>query len=909
MGRGFWSSRFGLTLLGLFLFFFLVGAGVFTWYYVKYARMIDERLSGQVFENTSRVFTCPRRIAVGQALTAGELASYLQRVGYAEAEVPGALGRYRMARSGVEIRPGTGSYFGAGGGLRVEFSGGEISRMVNLKDGSSPGSAEIEPELLTNLFDSAREKRRLVRFADLPKTLVDAVRSAEDKRFFEHPGFDPIRVLGAAWANLRRTDRTEGASTISMQVARSYFFTTERTWRRKAAETMVALQLEQRFSKEQIFELYANQVYLGNRGSFAIRGFGEAARAYFGKDVRELTLAEAAFLAGIARAPNRYSSAERHLDRANEARDRVLSQMVDNSFISPEMGAAAKKAPWHLLSGTLETSAAPYFVDMVKDHLLERISEQDLIAQSYRIYTTLDPDLQRAAAEALDIGLREIDKQLARRYERWRQQQKKTGEAAPLAQVALVALDPQTGEIKALIGGRNYGLSQLNRALARRQPGSAFKPFVYAAAFDNAIEGFSPVLTPVSTVVDEPTTFLFEDKEYTPNNYGEQFYGTVTLRDALKRSLNVATVKVAEMIGYGRVAEMARQLGLDPRIQPTPAVALGAYEMTPLDVASGYTIFASGGNRAEPVFIHSVVSATGTKLERGTPRVSAVLDARVAYLVTNLLEEVVNHGTAAGVRARGFTAPAGGKTGTSHDGWFAGFTSNLVCVVWVGFDDNRELGLAGSASAAPIWAEFMKRAIALPGFRDVAPFAPPAGVLVLSIDPETLQLATPTCPVTREEVFIEGTEPVEFCIRHGGRSIAEAPGAGSWLSRIFGGSKQPPPPEAAAGGAAAAPGSAAPSPPGQVGEAGQPSAAAARAKRAAVARSAAKPPGKAAADSASPAKAEGQEQKSLWRRLFGIFGGGKKESQAPAGEPAKDKGKAPPSSPKRGSGAGEGKWP
>ncbi|MBI1749205.1 MAG: PBP1A family penicillin-binding protein [Acidobacteria bacterium] len=907
IGKGFWSSRFGLTLLGIFLFLFLSGAAVFTYYYVKYARMIDERLSGQVFANTSRVFTGPRRIAAGQAATPAELASYLQRAGYTDAEVNGAPGRYRLFASALEVRPSAGSYFGAGPALRIEFSSGAVDRIVNLRDGGTLESAELEPELLTNLFDVSREKRRPVRFDDLPKHLVDAVLSAEDKRFFEHPGFDPIRILGAAWANVRRSDRTEGASTISMQVARSYFFTTERTWKRKAAETLVALQLEQRFTKQQIFELYANQVYLGNRGSFAIRGFGEAARAYFGKDVRDLSLSEAAFLAGIARAPNRYSSAERHLERANEARDRVLAQMVENGQASVEAAVAAKKAPWHILSGTLETSAAPYFVDMVKDHLLEKITEADLVSQSYRIYTTLDTDLQRAAAEAMDAGLREIDKQLARRYERWRMEQKKTGEPAPLAQVALVALDPRTGEIKALIGGRNYGLSQLNRALARRQPGSAFKPFVYAAAFGNAIDGLDPVITPVTTVVDEPTTFHFDDKEYTPNNYGEQFYGTVTLRDALKRSLNVATVKVAEMVGYARVVEMARQLGLDPKIQATPAVALGAYEMTPLDVAAGYTVFANGGERAEPMFLRSVVSAEGIALERAAPRTRPALDPRIAYLVTNLLEEVVNHGTAAGVRARGFTAPAAGKTGTSHDGWFAGFTSNLLCVVWVGFDDNRELGLAGSASAAPIWAEFMKRATALPGYRNTQEFEPPPGVITALIDPETLQLATPACPAPREEVFIEGTEPKDFCPRHGGRSLAQSAGGDSWLARIFGGKKQPPAEPAPGAGAPAAENS--PAPGSAEAKPGAPSAAARPASKP---RSASRPPAKGAADSSSQQTAPPQEQKSIWRRLFGIFGGGKKDTPKgpPTGEPAKEKkDKAAPRPAKREPGAGEGKLP
>ena len=566
-----------------------------------------------------------------------------------------------------------------------------------------------------------------------------------------------------------------------------------------------------------------------------------------------MTLGEAAFLAGIIRSPNRYSSADRKPERAAEARDRVLHHMVENHVIPLEAAQAAKKAPLRLVSSGLNTGAAPYFVDMVKDHLLDRFPEPELVSQSFRIYTTLDPALQRAATAAVEIGMKNVDALLARRYARWRKKQ--PNEPVPEPQVAMVVLDPRTGEIKALVGGRDYGQSQLNRALARRQPGSVFKPFVYAAAFSTVVDGVGPVVTPATTVVDEPTTFQFDGKEYTPNNYGEQFHGTVTLREALTRSLNVATVKVAEQVGYGRVVEVARQIGLDPRIQATPAVALGAYEMTPVEVAAGYTVFANGGMRAEPVFIHSVVSADGSTVERVEPRTRPALDPRIAYLVNNVLQDVVNRGTGAVVRTRGFTAPAAGKTGTSHDGWFAGFTSNLLCVVWIGFDDNRDLGLSGTAAAAPVWAEFMKRAVALPAYKDTKAFALPAGVTSVVIDPDTLQLATPSCPVTREEVFVLGTEPTEFCFRHGGRMVTQTPTEG-WLSRIFGGDRSKG--QEASGDANA---------PTQVGAAVQPGDAPAAEGQG---------PNAAAGD----ARAEGdknEKKKGLLNRIFGIFGGSKKD--------------------------------
>ncbi len=760
--------------------FFLFFLGLFTYYYVSFSRMIDARLAGHLYQQTSRVFTAPRRISVGEAMTPAQLVNYLQSAGYATGPIDGASGIYRLTNSSVDIRPGKLSYFAGKNPLRLEFAGKRISRIRALDSGARLTSAEIEPELITNLFDEAREKRRPVRYDDLPKTLISAVLAAEDKRFFEHPGLDPIRILGAAWTDIRRGQKAQGASTISMQVARSFFFTTRREWSRKIKETFMALLLEHRFTKQQIFELYANEVYLGNRGSFAIHGFGEAANAYFGKDVRELNLAQVSFLAGIIRSPNRYSSAERKPERAAEARDRVLALMAENRLITPVEEETARKTPLRLVSESYSSGLSAYFVDMIKDDLLDRFSEEDLIGESDRIYTTLDGDLQRAVGPAIDWGMKNVDAQLARRYALWR----KKGEEVPLPQVALVALDPHTGEIKALAGGRDYAQSQLNHVLAQRQPGSVFKPFVYAAAFESAVDGTAPLLTPASTVVDEPTTFYFDGKEYSPNNYGQDFYGTVTLRDALTHSLNVATVKVAEEVGYARVVEVGKRLGLDSDIQATPAVALGAYDMTPLDVAAGYTVFADGGTRCDPVYLRSVLGPDGARLEKTSLKRREVLDPRVAYLVTNVLEDVVNRGTGAVVRAHGFRSPAAGKTGTSHDGWFAGYTSNLLCVVWVGFDDNRELGLSGSQSAAPIWAEFMKRAVILPRYRNTQEFERPDGVVSVTIDPETQQIASPSCPQTREEVFIAGTEPTEPCSLHGGSILEKIPGL-SWLRRLF----------------------------------------------------------------------------------------------------------------------------
>ncbi len=771
-----WRSRIFPGLLLCAAFLLAVGLTTTAYYYLRFSALINERLAGNIYQSTSQVFSVPRRIFAGENLSPSDLVNELRSSGYTESADSRALGRYSVRGSTVEIHPSGQSYFRGRNGLTVEFTGHRISRLRLTDSGKQPVFAEIEPGLITNLFDVEREKRRPVHYQDLPKVLVKAVLSAEDKRFFDHPGLDMVRVLGAAWVDLRRGEKAQGASTITMQVARTFFFDSSRQWSRKIKETAMALMLEHRFSKEQIFELYANQVYLGNRGSFAIRGFGEAAASYLGKDVRELNLAESAFLAGIIRAPNRYSSAEQKPERAAEARDRVLDEMLKNKYISTAEFRGAHESPLHLVSPAVGGTVAAYFIDMVKDGLLERFPENDLTLQSYRIYTTLDLSLQQAAVNAVEWGMKNVDALLARRNARLR----KRGEEVPLPQVALVALDPHTGEVRALVGGRDYAASQLNHALAKRQPGSIFKVFVYGAAFETGLNPGDLVLTPATTVTDEPTTFFFDGKEYSPNNYGEEFYGLVSLREALTFSLNVATVRVAEMVGYDKIVDLARRAGLNEDLQATPAVALGAYDATPMEMSEGYTVFANNGVRSIPQLFHSVIGPDGALVEESVPEHRAVLDPRVTYLVTNILEDVLDRGTAAGVRARGFSAPAAGKTGTSHDGWFAGYTSNLLCLVWVGYDDNRELRLSGAASAAPIWTEFMKKAVTLPGYRETQPFEPPDGVVSVTIDPKSGLLARPSCPDRREEVFVAGTEPVQLCTLHD----STLPGPFSWLGKL-----------------------------------------------------------------------------------------------------------------------------
>lgn len=822
----------GKALVVSFTLAFVLLAGVLTYYYAKYSSLIDQKLRAGPFANTSKIFAAPRLIAAGDPTTADEIAAQLRRCGYTESR-SNAIGSFQMRADGaIEIFPGPESYFDEEAGL-IKFANGRISQIVSLRDNTVRGQYQLEPQLITNLFDRNREKRRLVKFTDIPKVLIDAVTSAEDKRFFQHQGFDPLRIVKAVYVDLKEGRKEQGASTLSQQLAKNLWLEPEKRWTRKVAELLITLRLEQTLSKQQIFEDYANQIYLGSRGSFRINGFGEAAEAYFGKDIRQLTLPEAATLAGIIQRPGHYNP-YRYPDRVRDRRNVVLSLMRQNDAISDRDYAVAVESPLTLAKGAVQSLDAPYFIDQVNEFLQSQFQDIDFQSSSFRVYTTLDLDLQRAASEAVREGMQSVD-DLIRKQKRFK------GQPIPEAQCALIALDPHTGEIKALSGGRNYGVSQLNHILSKRQPGSIFKPFVYTAAMNTAIEGGPHILTAGTTVLDEPTTFWYDNKPYAPSNFKHQFYGTVTLRQALAHSMNVATVKVGEMVGFDTVVELAKKAGLNYNIQPTPAVALGSYEVTPMEMAGAYTIFANQGVYVKPNFVSMVRSQDGKAIYNNKKEERTVLDPRVAYLMTNLMEEVMRSGTAAGVRARGFGVPAAGKTGTSdHDGWFAGYTSDLLCIVWVGFDDNRELDLEGAHSALPIWTDFMKRALQYHAYRDARPFQAPDGIVSAQIDPESGMLATPYCPTTISEVYISGTQPVTSCPLHArGQSVTHVAG---WE---IPGSTPP-----GAEGISPAPHVGAPPP-------------ALGARRAPLAQP---PPAETAEKAEKP-----KEKKSFWQRLRGVF--------------------------------------
>jgi penicillin-binding protein 1B len=755
-----------LTVAAVTLVFFLI----FGYFYIAYRHIVDDRLKEPIFANTAKIYAAPREVRPGQKFTVRLIANELHTAGYSAdgASQTSELGTYKEGVQTITVRPGPQS-FHAQDGATIRVSNGVVESITD-DHGQPLSSYELEPQLITGLSDDVnRTKRRLLTYSELPPNLINAVLAIEDRRFFEHGGVDYIRFVGALRNDLTPGRRyVEGGSTLTMQLARGLLLTPERRIKRKMIEIVITFQLEHRFSKQQIFEMYANQIPLGQRGSFSINGFGEAAQAFFGKDVHQLDLAEDALLAGIIQSPSRLNPF-RHAERAIERRNLVLDSMVEIGAITKGDAEKSKAEPLHLVPGSVDASEAPYFVDLVHDQLVQRLGDHDFNRESLRIYTSLDPELQRVATEAVESTVHIIDAQVDKLHAG----QKKRGEAYIYPQVALVALNPHTGQVLALVGGRSYGASQLNHAMAKRPTGSIFKPFVYASAFATAAEGTmlpgqTKLFSPLTMLKDEQTTYgEGTPYEYTPKNFEGEYHGQVTARYALMRSLNNATISLASMVGFDRVAALARDAGVKSA-RGTPSMAIGSYDATPLDMAGAYTIFANGGLRLDPWMLASVRTSTGDVIADYSHDSKQILDPRVAYLTVSMMENVLHSdvtgtGTGAGVRNMGFTVPAAGKTGTSHDAWFAGYTTNLLCIVWVGNDDYTDVKIEGAHAAAPIWAEFMKRAVQLPQYSDTNQFIPPEGVDIVSIDKTSLLLSDATCPESFNAAFLAGTAPTETC--------------------------------------------------------------------------------------------------------------------------------------------------
>ncbi len=643
--------------------------------------------------------------------------------------------------------------------VRIRLDGGSIGEIQDLERAEELFTLEIEPELIAGLFSEIWEERTPVGIDEVPQHLVDAVVAIEDHRFFSHPGVDLIGVARAIRVNLGAGRVLQGGSTLTQQLVKNFYLTAEQTLWRKIVEAVMALMLEAKYSKREILECYLNEIYLGQRGSQGIYGMGEAARFYFGKPVQRLELHESALLAALIRSPGGYSP-HRNVARIQKRRDIVLDKMLASGSVSSGEAARARACPIEVGAFVPQHNEAPYFVDFLTRDLKDHFPATALTSQGMRIFTTLDLQAQRAAERAVSKGLENLE----RAYPSLREGQ---AGSSPL-DGCLVALQPQTGHVLAMVGGRDYGTSKFNRVTqALRQPGSVFKPFVFCAALQGPGPGTSAPFTPATLIEDAPITVPDHSGPWSPRNYDGRYRGKVTVRRALEESLNVPTVRLALAVGLDRISETAKSFGLSRTDIVVPSLALGSVEATPLEMASAYSVFASGGVRASPIAVKKVVDRYGNVLERRSMKVDRVTSPQVAHIITRLLEGAVERGTGRGLARYGLAGGVAGKTGTTsdyQDAWFAGYTSDLLALVWIGFDRGGSLGITGAQGALPIWADFVLasgRAARRSGF------VPPPGVVEVDICRESGEMAASGCPDPLAEVFLSGTAPAAFCTIHG----------------------------------------------------------------------------------------------------------------------------------------------
>jgi penicillin-binding protein 1B len=696
------------------------------WYLKGLEDTVREKFEKPFSSFPSKIYSDSSLLYVGINIRLDELAEKLRRLGYFESSTaPKRKGEYRVVRaSAVEIflhdfdfpteqRQGV--------PVRIALQGSMIARIENLATGKDLFDLELEPELVTGLYERIWQERKLVKLSDVPPLLVKAILAVEDERFYSHNGIDPIGIMRAMWVNLRSLSFQQGGSTLTQQLMKNFFLTDERTLSRKIPEAIMALIAERKYPKETILQNYLNEIYLGQKGSQGIFGVSEAAQFYFAKPLSDLTVAESALLAGLIRAPNRLSP-YRSTDAATKRRNVVLAKLLDDRIITRKQYDAAvrEKLPDRALVKV--TNDAPFYVDYLRRELDENYSNAVLTKEGLRIFSSLDLQLQRKAERALVEGLKKL--------EATHPALRRKGDNDNL-EGAIIVIRPQTGEIKAMVGGRNYQKSQFNRVFqAKRQPGSIFKPFVYLAAL--MYGGQSGVrYTPETVLNDSQFTWNYDGKEWQPNNYNNEYFGAVTFRRALESSLNSATGRVAQDVGIRRVRDIAQRLGIQSPLPAVPSLALGSAEVTPLEVAVAFSTIANGGVRTRPLAVKLVLDQSAQPLEKRDVRVEQVINPQLAHMMNYILKGVLDHGTATAARRMGFTRPAAGKTGTTNDykdAWFVGYTPDLLAVVWVGFDGQSKLNLSGSEAALPIWTEFMKSATASMPITDfVAPEMPSEG--------------------------------------------------------------------------------------------------------------------------------------------------------------------------------------
>jgi penicillin-binding protein 1B len=747
-------------LLGLALVTaFVLGVGS---YFIR--REVIRRVRDRSVTSNAGVFSRPYPLERGMSISRSQTLARLERLAYRKVNTtPEHSGEYELTDDKLFIYF-RGAHFGGHPDQEsqlVQFDLGsnkEIKNILDVKFRQPMKQAYLEPELLSLLGDSATRASTPKQLHDYPPYLVNALLAIEDERFYQHWGIDPIGLLRAIVVNLRAGHLVQGGSTITQQLAKNLFFTRERSFVRKAFEALSAILVETAFSKEKILELYMNEIFLGQEGNVAIHGFGEAAKAFFGKDVENIDLAEAATLAGIIKAPTSLSP-RLNPKASKKRREVVLNKMLEQGYISPEERNRAALENLDIQPAQRNKRIAPYFVDFIRRKMEEQIQTDDPAASRLQIITGLDVDYQRCAETAVENGLKRLEQSYPRI--------KKSKE--PL-QASLISVNPVHGEVLAWVGGRDYGENQFDRvSQSKRQPGSTFKPFVYLTALDKDLNNYRVART-TSILSDEPTAIpVAGGKTWEPKDYEDEYLGDVTVREALTHSLNIPTVQLAMKVGIDAVAHTAALFGFGEDLPHVPSLALGAGEVSAFDLARAYAAIANGGLliNLKPII---AIMLENDPVPVGVPesKEERVASESAVFVLTNMLQSVIESGTGQVVRRMGFQSPAAGKTGTSsdtRDAWFVGFTPRTLAIVWVGFDDNKETKLTGAQGAAPIWTEYMK---CIAPFEPELDFITPPGVVYRKIDRQTGLLFTPYCPPQNEvtEVFVEGTEPVTPCPEH-----------------------------------------------------------------------------------------------------------------------------------------------
>ena len=749
-----WRHSAGIAFLVMLLFVAFIGFVGYT--YVVITRKFD---SSRRWDLPSRVYSDAAPLVPGMQYPRALLEPKLNHVGYHEVkkavENPG---EYRYVGDDLEIYLNNFEYpdmeFHAMPVL-VELEGAQVRSIRRVSDNVKLRGVRIEPELITSIYDNEMEDRVPVSLDAVPKVLVDAIIATEDRGFYRHEGISIRGTLRALWTDIRSKSMTAGGSTLTQQLVKNLYLTPARTLQRKAVEAVMALLLEARYSKNEILEGYCNEIYLGQNGSVQIIGVEQASQVYFGKRVAYLTLPEAATLAGMIKSPNVLSPLK-YPERAKPRRDLVLKLMFDQRKITQQEYDAATATTLAVTRFPKTSRSAPFFVDLVLKQLRETYPETQLQTKGLRIFTTLDTTMQRSAEEALDNGIANLN----RKYKHIRTSD------TPLEGV-VVTIEPGTGYVKALVGGRSYSKTQFNRAIqARRQPGSLFKPFVYITAMDPA-RGHQ-AFTAATVLDDSPIAVPSGAAVWRPQNYDNRFHGRVSVREALAHSYNIPAVRAAMDAGVPNVIRMASTIGVESRLQPYPSVSLGSFEVTPLEIAYAYSVFANLGVKAEPVSILAVVTRDGELKESRNVKMKRVAPASVCYVMNDVLKDVFDYGTAGRARSLGFDKPFAGKTGTTNnyrDAWITGYSPRILTLVWVGFDDGKSVRLAGGEACLPIWTRHMNR---IDGLVADVDWRRPDDVTEREIDPQSGMLATPYCPQTRSEVFVAGTEPESVCPLHAG---------------------------------------------------------------------------------------------------------------------------------------------